>query len=469
MRPRPKDLAPKSPGAGAWNLQFLGATGTVTGSKYLVTAGYDKILVDCGLFQGFKQLRLRNWAPLPLKAATLSAVVLTHAHIDHSGYLPLLVKNGFSGKVRCSEATYELCRILLPDAGRLQEEEAEYANRRGFSKHRPALPLYTEEDAKRSLAQFAPVAFDREIKLGRVRLRLAPAGHILGASIICLGHGARTLVFSGDLGRPNDPIMVAPTAIRAADYLVLESTYGNRLHDPEDPRTKLGRVISKTVERGGVVVIPSFAVGRAQSLLYHIHQLKAEGLIPADLPVYLNSPMAADATEIYRRHRAEHRLTPEQCRAMCSAATIVNTPEESKELNEKKGPMVIIAASGMATGGRVVHHLKAFAPDARNTILFSGFQAGGTRGETILSGAEAVKIHGEYVPIRAEVAVINNLSAHADYAEILDWLRGFGRPPRETFITHGEPVAADALRRRIEEQLRWRVRVPDYLEKAMLQ
>lgn len=449
-------------------LQFLGATGTVTGSKYLVAAGDDRILVDCGLFQGFKQLRLRNWAPLPLKPATLSAVVLSHAHLDHSGYLPLLVKNGFAGKIYCSEATYDLCRILLPDAGRLQEEEAEYANRRGFSKHKPALPLYTEEDAKRSLAYFAPVEFDREIELGGVRVRLAPAGHILGASIVCLRAGARSLVFSGDLGRPNDPIMVAPSAIREADYLVLESTYGNRLHDPEDPRIKLGRVIGKTVARGGVVVIPSFAVGRAQSLLYCIHQLKSDGTIPADLPVYLNSPMAADATEIYRKHRAEHRLTPEECRAMCAVASIVNTPEESKRLNEKKGPMVIIAASGMATGGRVVHHLKAFAPDARNTIMFSGFQAGGTRGSTILSGAESVKIHGGYVPIRAEVTVIENFSAHADCAEIVAWLRHFRRAPHETFITHGEPVAADALRRRLAEQLGWRARVPDYLESPAL-
>jgi metallo-beta-lactamase family protein len=399
----------------------------------------------------------------------LSAVVLSHAHIDHSGYVPLLVKNGFAGKVRCSEATCELCRVLLPDAGRLQEEEADYANRRGFSKHRPALPLYTEEDARRALESFAPVEFDREIDLDGVRLRLVPAGHILGASIVCLSEGARTLVFSGDLGRPNDAIMVPPSAVHDADYLVLESTYGDRRHDPEDPRIKLGRIIRKTAERGGVVVIPSFAVGRAQTLLYNVHRLKSEGAIPADLPVYLNSPMAADATEIYHRHRAEHRLTPEQCRAMCTAATIVNTPEESKRLNERKGPMVIIAASGMATGGRVVHHIKAFAPDPRNTILFSGFQAGGTRGATILSGAESVKIHGEYVPVRAEVAVINNLSAHADYAEILDWLHHFNRPPRETFITHGEPVAADALRHRIEERLRWRARVPDYLEEVVLQ
>lgn len=453
---------------GNWSLQFLGATGAVTGSKYLVTAGYNKFLVDCGLFQGFKQLRLRNWAPLPLKPATLSAVVLSHAHIDHSGYLPLLVKKGFTGKVYCSQATCDLCGILLPDAGRLQEEEAEYANRRGFSKHKPALPLYTEEDARRALKNFAPVGFDKEVELASLRLRLVPAGHILGASIVSLSDGVRSLVFSGDLGRPNDPIMVAPSAIRDADYLVLESTYGNRLHDPEDPRIKLGRVISKTVGRGGVVVIPSFAVGRAQSLLYHLHGLKSGGAIPADLPVYLNSPMAADVTEIYHEHRSEHRLTPEQCRAMCTVATIVNSPEDSKRLNERKGPMVVIAASGMATGGRVVHHLKAFAPDPRNTILFSGFQAGGTRGETILSGAESVKIHGEYVPIRAEVAIVNNLSAHADYAEILDWLRRFERPPRETFITHGEPVAADALRLRIEEQLRWRARVPDYLERVVL-
>lgn len=451
-----------------WTVQFLGATGTVTGSKYLFAAGDKTILVDCGLFQGFKQLRLRNWAPLPFKPASLSAVVLSHAHIDHSGYLPLLVKNGFTGKVHCSEATYDLCRILLPDAGRLQEEEAEYANRRGFSKHKPALPLYTEEDAKRALGSFAPVGFDEEIELAAVHLKLIPAGHILGASIVYLSDGKRSLVFSGDLGRPNDSIMVAPSPVRDADYLILESTYGDRRHDPEDPRIKLGRIVRKTAERGGVVLIPSFAVGRAQSLLYHIHQLKSEGAIPADLPVYLNSPMAADVTEIYHKHRAEHRLSPEQCRAMCTAATIVNNPEESKRLNEKKGPMLVIAASGMATGGRVVHHIKAFAPDPRNTILFSGFQAGGTRGATILSGAESVKIHGEYVPIRAEVAAINNLSAHADCAEILDWLRHFEHPPRETFITHGEPTAADALRRRIEEQLRWRASVPDYLERVVL-
>jgi metallo-beta-lactamase family protein len=450
------------------SVQFLGATGTVTGSKYLLRAGGSEVLVDCGLFQGFKQLRLRNWAPLPVKPAAVSAVVLSHAHLDHSGYLPLLVRNGFVGRIHCTEATYELCRILLLDAGRLQEEEAEYANRRGFSKHKPALPLYTEEDAKRSLTHFSPVEFDKDIELGGLRFSLLPAGHILGAAIVSLNDGARTMVFSGDLGRPNDPIMVAPSAVRRADYLVLESTYGNRRHDPEDPREKLGQVIRRTAERGGVVVIPSFAVGRAQSLLYYVHQLKSQGAIPADLPVYLNSPMAVDATRIYHEHRAEHRLTPEQCRAMCTAAVVINTAEESRRLNEKRVPMVIIAASGMATGGRVVHHLKAFAPDPRNTILFSGFQAGGTRGATLLAGAESVKIHGEYVPVRAEIAIVDNLSAHADSAEILGWLKGLDRPPRETFITHGEPLAADALRHAVEKELGWRCRVPDYLETANL-
>ena len=452
-----------------WSIRFLGATGTVTGSKYLLEAAGKKLLVDCGLFQGFKQLRLRNWASLPLQPAALSAVVLSHAHLDHSGYLPLLVRNGFAGKIYCSGATYDLCRILLPDAGRLQEEEADYANRSGFSKHKPALPLYTGEDAERSLKSFAPVGFGEEIGLDGLRAKLLPAGHILGAAIVTIGDGKRKIVFSGDLGRPNDPIMVPPAPVGSADYLVLESTYGNRRHDPEDPRAKLGRVIRKTVERGGIVVIPSFAVGRAQSLLYYIHALKSEGAIPADLPVYLNSPMASDATQVYRKHRAEHRLNVEACRAMCGAAAIVNTPEESRRLNEMRGPMVVIAASGMATGGRVVHHLKAFAPNPRNTILFSGFQAGGTRGAAILAGAESVKIHGAYVPIRAEVAVIDNLSAHADCAEILDWLKTFEHPPRETFVTHGEPAAADALRHRVEESLGWRCRVPDYLESASLE
>lgn len=445
-------------------LTFLGATGTVTGSKYLVTAGDKKILIDCGLFQGYKQLRLRNWGPLPIAPKDIDAVVLTHAHLDHTGYLPLLVKNGFRGPVYCSEATRDLCAILLPDSGHLQEEEAAYANRRGFSKHKPALPLYTTEDAERSLARLTPVAFDQETVLaGSVTLRLRPAGHLLGGSLVELRHDDTTLLFSGDLGRLNDPIMVAPTAVGRADYLVVESTYGDRRHDERDPKQQLAEVINRTAGRGGAVIVPAFAVGRAQLVLHLVDSLKRARAIP-DIPVFLNSPMAIDATKLYHRYRAEHRLTTEQCDALHTVAKIVNTVEESKRLNEFRGPMIVISASGMATGGRVVHHLKAFAPDARNTILFAGFQAGGTRGAAMVNGAESIKIHGEYVPVRAEVVNMGNISAHADYAEILTWLGHFQTPPRRTFITHGEPAAADALRRRIDEALHWQAQVPDYLE-----
>ena len=449
-------------------LQFLGATGTVTGSKYLLRHRGVSVLVDCGLFQGFKQLRLRNWAALPVAASSIDAVILTHAHIDHSGYLPLLAKQGFKGKVYCSEATYDLCRILLPDSGYLQEEEAEYANRRSFSKHHPALPLYTREDAVRCLRQFVPQPFlkDWEPAPG-LSANLAPSGHMLGSAFVRMDDGSRSILFSGDIGRPNDLILAPPTRVPGADYLVVESTYGNRLHEASDPLIKLGEVINRTAARGGVVVIPAFAVGRAQNLMYCIHLLKERGIIH-NLPVYLNSPMAANATRIYHRHRDEHRLTPEQCDAMCHAATIVNTPDESRALNAKHGPMVIIAASGMATGGRVVHHLKAFAPDRRNTILFAGFQAGGTRGATIVGGATSVRIHGQDVPIRAEVASLDNLSAHADAMEIVQWMRGFSTVPQQTFITHGEPVAADAMRQRIERELRWSCRVPEYLESVSL-
>jgi metallo-beta-lactamase family protein len=449
-------------------LTFLGATGTVTGSKYLVAAGDRRILVDCGLFQGLKQLRLRNWEPLPVDPGSVDAVVLTHAHIDHSGYLPLFVRNGFRGKVYCSSATRDLCGILLPDAGRLQEEEADYANRRGFSKHSPALPLYTQQDAEDCLAHLVPVDFDSDIDLGSgVVMRMAHAGHILGSAFVALKHAGIQLVFSGDVGRPRDPVMLAPSAVRRADYLVLESTYGDRLHDPADPLMELAGIINRTVGRGGVVIVPTFAVGRAQQLLYYLHILKTTRRI-ADVPVYLNSPMAVDATRIFLAHQDEHRLTPEQCKAMFGSVRIVNTPVESKHLNRRDGPMIILAGSGMATGGRVIHHLEAFAPDPRNTILFAGFQAAGTRGATIMSGADSVKIHGQYVPVRAEVRILSNLSAHADYAELLEWLDHFDVAPRQIFITHGEPVAADALRHRIEERKGWRCKVPDYREQVEL-
>lgn len=447
---------------------FLGATGTVTGSKYLVTVGGKKILVDCGLFQGYKQLRLRNWASLPVAPSEIDAVVLTHAHLDHSGYVPLLVRNGFAGKVYCSEATRDLCAILLPDSGHLQEEGAEYANRYGFSKHKPAQPLYTKKDAQHSLSSFAVVEFERDVILpGGIGLRLRRAGHLLGASLVQLVHDGIALLFSGDLGRPNDLIMVAPTTVARTDYLVIESTYGDRRHDPADPKKLLAEIINRTIKRGGSVIVPAFAVGRAQTLMYLIYLLKQSRAIP-DIPVFLNSPMATDATAVYRHHRDEHRLTREQCDAMCAAAKMVNTVEESKRLNELREPMVVISASGMATGGRVVHHLKAFAPDARNTILFVGFQAGGTRGAAMLDGAGAIKIHGDYVPVRAEVVSMDNLSAHADYVEILGWLEHFEASPRKTFITHGEPGAADALRRRIEENLGWHTVMPEYRETVQL-
>ena len=395
-------------------------------------------------------------------------MVLTHAHLDHSGYLPLLVKNGYKGRVFCTAATADLCGILLPDSGHLQEEDARYANRRGFSKHHPALPLYTREDAERCLPQLDSVDFDRSVKVAPgVDVGLLLAGHILGAAMVEIRSGGRILLFTGDLGRPNDLVMKPPVRVEHADYLVTESTYGNRRHDVKDPLEVLADVITRTAARQGVVIIPAFAVGRAQTLLYAIHLLKIARRIP-DVPVFLNSPMATDATHIYHRHRAEHRLTDEQCKAMCTVAKFVNSAEESKDLNNRRGAMILISASGMVTGGRVLHHLKAFAPDPRNTILLSGFQSGGTRGAAIADGAETVKIHGEFIPIRAEVATLSNLSAHADYAETLDWLGHFSRPPRQTYITHGEPAAADALRRSIEEKMKWQCYVPEYLERASL-
>lgn len=449
-------------------IQFLGATGTVTGSKYLIEHGSRRILVDCGLFQGYKSLRLKNWAPLPCDPASVECVILTHAHIDHSGYLPLLAKNGFTGPVYCAEATRDLCGILLPDSGHLQEEEANYANRRGFSKHQPALPLYTREDAERCLRLFRPIEFEREIRLGDdFTLRLSPSGHILGSAFVSLKTSRTSLLFSGDIGRPHDLVMPGLSGVDQADYLVVESTYGNRRHDASDPLMVLADIINRTGSRGGVVLIPTFAVGRAQTLLYCIHLLKARNAIP-DYPVYLNSPMAVDATRIFNNHHGEHRLTPAQCDASSRTVQVVNSAEESQQLNRSRGPMIILAASGMATGGRVTHHLKAFAPDPRNTILFTGFQAGGTRGASLVQGADVIKIHGEYIPVRAEVRMMENLSAHADADEILGWLKGFTRPPRRTFITHGEPEAADALRRRIEEELRWPCVIPEYLERQTL-
>jgi metallo-beta-lactamase family protein len=448
-------------------IEFLGGVGTVTGSKYLLEHNGRRLLVDCGLFQGLKQLRLRNWEPLPVKASEIDAVLLTHAHMDHSGYVPRLVKLGFKGPVYCSGATRDLCELLLPDSGRLQEEEADFANRHGHSKHKPALPLYTQEEAGAALKRFETIPFDKEHSpWPGWSWRLKRAGHILGAASVHISWTGGSILFSGDLGRSDDLVMRPPESPGQADYVVVESTYGDRRHRDVDTLMALADVVNRTAARGGVVVIPSFAVGRAQTILHCIHLLKKAHRIP-DMPVYLNSPMAADATRIFRHHLDEHRLSAEQCATMSKEVTIANTVEESKRLNTLTFPSIIVSASGMATGGRVLHHLKTYAPDARNTILFAGFQAAGTRGAALVGGSEAVKIHGAYVPVRAEVANLDTLSAHADRDQLLAWL-GALRTPKRVFVTHGEPVAADALRLAIEERHGWPVTVPEYLESRKL-
>lgn len=444
---------------------FLGGAGTVTGSKFLLEHHGKRLLVDCGLFQGLKQLRLRNWAPLPVDPRSIHAVVLTHAHIDHSGYLPALARQGFEGPVFCTAPTRELAALLLPDSGHLQEEDAFYANKRGFSKHHPALPLYTEEDARRSLRLLRAEPFGGPFEpVPGVHARFHPAGHILGAASVHLRWDGGSALFSGDLGRSDDFLMRPPAPPHQADYVFLESTYGDREHEETSAMTALAEIINRTAARGGVVVVPAFAVGRAQALLHLVASLKAERRIP-DLPVFLNSPMAADVTRIYHAHREQHRLDVEQCRAMCSVARIVNSVEESQALNNLRVPAVIISASGMATGGRVVHHLKAFAPDHRNTILLAGYQAAGTRGEALASGAREIKIHGEYVRVRAEVASLGSLSAHADRHELLQWIGQLPAAPRRVFLVHGEPVAADRLRQAIEERHRgWHCEVAEPMQ-----
>jgi metallo-beta-lactamase family protein len=448
-------------------LSFLGAAGTVTGSKYLLSAGDTRLLIDCGLYQGVKPLRLRNWSPLPVEPDSLDAVLLTHAHIDHSGYLPALVRDGFGGPVHCSEPTSDLCRILLPDAAHLQEEDAGYANRKGFSKHHPALPLYTEADAESALACLAPVPFGAWQDLGEVRFRLRPAGHILGAASIEVEHDGRRVLFSGDLGRSEDLLLWPPEPPGDPDWIVVESTYGDRLHADVDPFEALAEVVGKTLSRAGVLLIPSFAVGRAQTILYCLHEIFRRKLA-REAPVFVNSPMATDVTELFRRSSAHHRLDPSQAAAVCDVARYVRTPDQSRELVARTGSAIVISASGMASGGRVLHHLKALAPDSRNTLLFPGFQAPGTRGDALVRGAERVKIHGTMIPVRAEVIQLDIFSAHADQAGLLAWLGAAERRPRRVFVTHGEPLAADSLRRRIQDDLGLRAHTPEYRETVAL-
>lgn len=443
-------------------LTFLGATSTVTGSKYLLEHLGKRLLLDCGLFQGLKQLRLRNWDAFAVPPASIDAIVLTHAHLDHSGYLPRLVQAGFRGRVHCTPPTHDLCKLLLPDSARLLEEEADHANRHGWSKHAPALPLYTEADAELALKRFRHQAFDQPFEpIPGVTVMLRRAGHLLGAASARLAWEGGSALFSGDLGSDHDLLMPPPVPPDAADTVVVESTYGDRDREAIDPFALVADIVNRTAARGGVVVVPAFAVGRAQTLLHVLRVLQQAKRIPR-LPVFLNSPMAAGATRVYDEHRAEHRLTEEECRALHGFARIVGSVEESKALNALRMPAVIISASGMATGGRVLHHIEAFAPDRRNTLMFAGYQAAGTRGAAIVAGAPQVKIHGQYVPIRAEVANLGALSAHADRGELLAWIGALPAAPERIFVTHGEPVAADSLRQAIEERHRWPCRVPEY-------
>ncbi len=453
---------------GGLRLRFLGAAGTVTGSRHLVEAGGRRVLVDCGLFQGYKTLRLRNRAAFPVAPASIGSVVLTHAHLDHSGYLPRLVRDGFAGPIWCAPGTEALCRILWPDSASLLEEEAEFANRRGSSKHHPALPLYTRSDASRALRQLHEVSFDEDFEaLPGVAGRFRPQGHILGAASVRLAHAGKRILFSGDVGRPDDFVMRAPAPPPAADWIVCESTYGNRTHGVDDLASELAAVLRRVLGRGGVAIIPAFAVGRAQLLLHLVAKLQGEGAVPK-APMYLNSPMATDVTSLYARYPDQHRLDPAALAAMRENTRFVNSIEASKALNRGHGPMVIVAGSGMVTGGRVLHHLVAFGGDPRNAVVLCGFQAGGTRGAALAAGDRSVRIYGQDVAINAEVVQLQAASSHADAGELVDWLRASPDVPREVFLTHGEPDASDALRRRIEHELGWPASVPEQLDTVEL-
>ena len=460
-------------------LTFLGATGTVTGSRFFLEIDGNSLLLDCGLFQGLKKNRLRNWEPFPIAPTDLDRVFLTHAHIDHSGYLPRLCRQGFKGKVHCTHPTYNLCEILLRDSGHLQEEDATWANKRGFSKHKPALPLYTVEEAENALSQFEPYHYGEDIFLtDSLRVKFKDAGHILGSSFVDVklmkeGRASR-IVFSGDLGRPARPILRDPVQPFEVDYLILESTYGNRLHQNETPEKDLAAVINASVDRGGVLVIPSFAVGRTQELLYSLRELEEDKEIPS-LPVYVDSPMAIDTTAVFENNKGCYGLV---AKVLEIRGTSILKPQqlkfcrhrdESKALNEIKRNAIIISASGMATGGRILHHLRHRLPSRKDTILFIGHQAEGTRGRKILDGNPRVKIHGEDVPIKARVENISGFSAHADYNEILAWLMGFNRPPQKTFIVHGEPDASSSLAEKINTRLGWDVVIPKFQETFTLE
>ncbi len=456
-------------------LSFFGAAGTVTGSRFMLTTPESKTLVDCGLFQGLKELRLRNWDRFPVDPAAIDTVLLSHAHLDHSGYIPGICRDGFRGRVVATESTRALCGILLPDSGHLQEEEAEYANRKGYSKHSPAEPLYTEDDARRAVEQFTPVEFESAVDAAPgIRASFRYAGHILGASSVLVELTARRprrVLFSGDLGRPHHPILRPPAPLPDADLIVVESTYGDRRHDDAKSLENFETAISRTAARGGVIVIPSFAVDRTEVILFHLHNLISARRIP-DLPIFVDSPMALAALKLYKDRIAARsdEINPGISLDAFEAPHLreVRTVQESMALNSMAGPMIIISASGMATGGRVLHHLANRLPDQRNTVILVGFQADGTRGRALLEGATTVKMLGRYVPVRAEVVNVPAFSVHADQGEILGWLRTARRAPETCFVVHGEPSAAGALCDAIRTQLGWNAVAPRHLERVRL-
>ncbi len=459
-------------------LTFYGATGTVTGSRFLLEIDHHRILIDCGLFQGKKENRLRNWDDFPIPPESIEKIFLTHAHIDHTGYLPRFYQQGFSGAIYCTHATRDLCEIMLPDSAHLQEEDARWANKKGFSKHKPAKPLYTVEDAQEVLKLFSSVNYGEHIYLSPdLRVQFKDAGHILGSSYIDIkrerSNQSRKILFSGDLGRPAKPILKEPVQVFNVDYLVLESTYGDRLHEGFLPKAELARVINQSVERGGVLLIPAFAVGRTQTLLYLIREMEEDGQIPT-LPVYIDSPMAINVTGVTRRHIAEQNLISRILTLQGKQILrphrlkICKTPRESKAINKIERDAIIISASGMVTGGRILHHMVQRLPESRNTVLFVGYQAEGTRGRTMLEGNPTVKIHGQHIPVNAHIESITGFSGHADYQEILAWLMGFNRAPERTFIVHGEPQASQALAERIREQFGWEVTIPEFGEQFEL-
>jgi metallo-beta-lactamase family protein len=453
-------------------ISFFGAVGTVTGSRHLLETDGLKILIDCGMFQGLKENRLKNWENFPVDPSAIDHIFLTHAHIDHSGYLPRLYQQGFRGKIHSTHATRDLCEIMLKDSAHLQEEDAKWANKRGYSKHKPALPLYTVQDAEDTLKLFTPHYYGEEIFLNdRLRIKFKDAGHILGSSFIDIkradGRNSKRILFSGDFGRPDRPILREPVQVYNVDYLIVESTYGNRLHDEMDPKEELTRVINDSYHRKGVLVIPAFSVGRTQTLLYAIRELETERKIP-ELSIFVDSPMAINATEVFKNRI--HDLNISARKKDIEGISIFSpknlhickTRDESKEINKVKGGAIIISASGMATGGRILHHLAERIPDRRNTVLFIGYQAEGTRGRTLLEGKEQVKIHGRKITVKAKIENISGFSGHGDYDEILAWLSAFNKIPQKTFIVHGEEEASAAMADKIRSRFGWKVAVPKF-------